>query len=62
MSKSFIHEMPLITTCKDEREIDIRLNMGGYLFNAVLKEALKRIDLIKQSKLWQNGLNFLMKL
>ena len=57
MSDSFIHELPLKTDPHIEREIDIRFDMGGMLYNAVLGEALKKIDLIKQSKLWQKAEN-----
>ena len=56
MSKTFIHELPLKTGPMNEKEINIRLDMGGMLYNAVLKEALKRVFyLIKQSKLWQKA-------
>ena len=55
MSKTFIHELPLKTDPHMEKEINTRLDMGGMLYNAVLKEALIRLSLIKQSKLWQKA-------
>ena len=55
MSKTFVHEVPLKTDPHVEKEINIRLDLGGMLYNAVLKEALRRLSLIKQSKLWQKA-------
>jgi putative transposase len=55
MSKTFIHELPLKTEPKMEKEINICLDMGGMLYNVVLKETLKRLSLMKQSKLWQKA-------
>jgi len=52
MSDSFVHELPLQTDPHIEKEINIRLDMGGMLFNAVLNEALRRTSLMRQSKMW----------
>ncbi len=51
MSKTFIHEFQLKTTSKDEKRLNIILQLGRYLYNAVLGEGLKRLKLIKDSKL-----------
>ncbi|NGX49932.1 MAG: hypothetical protein K940chlam5_01539, partial [Candidatus Anoxychlamydiales bacterium] len=51
MSKTFIHEFLLKTTPKQEKILNIILELARYLYNAVLGEGLKRIKLIKESKL-----------
>lgn len=51
MSKTFIHEFRLKTTPKQEKILNIILELARYLYNAVLGEGLKRIKLIKESKL-----------
>ena len=56
MSESFIHELILKTTPRDERALDICLEMARQLYNAVLTEGFKRIDLMKQSKLYKKAL------
>ncbi|PNX45778.1 MAG: hypothetical protein BV456_13165 [Thermoplasmata archaeon M8B2D] len=55
MSDSFIYELPLFTNPYDEKVLNIRFNMGCYLYNAILKEGLKRLILMKQSKLWKRA-------
>ncbi len=52
---SFIHELPIRTIPEDDRELNIRFEKGRYLFNAVLKEALKRVKLLKESKDYQKA-------
>lgn len=55
MSKTFIYEAPLKVDLSTEKKINIRFELGRMLYNAVLKEALKRVSLIRQSKLWQKA-------
>lgn len=55
MSDSFVHELPLKADPHIEKELDIRFDFGSQLYNAVLHEALNKISLIKQSKLWQKA-------
>jgi hypothetical protein len=50
---SFILELPLVSTPKNERQALVRLECGRRLFNACLGEALRRLDLMRQSKAWQ---------
>ena len=51
----FIHELPLKTTLKDHKILNIRLNIARKIYNAVLGECLKRLKLAKESKLWQKA-------
>ncbi len=50
---SFVLELPLKTTPAQESTILIRLEAGRQLYNACLGEALKRFDLVRQSKEYQ---------
>jgi len=50
---SFVMELPLKTTQTQESTILVRLEAGRQLYNACLGEALKRLDLIRQSKEYQ---------
>lgn len=50
---SFITELPLKTTASDESTILVRLDAGRQLYNACLGEALNHLDLIWQSKDFQ---------
>lgn len=50
---SFILELPLITNIKDEHILTLRFESARQLYNAVLGEALKRLNLMKESKQWQ---------
>ncbi len=52
---SFIAEFPLIVTIKDERELLIRLDAARNLYNACLGEALRLLELMRQSKGWQQA-------
>jgi len=47
---SFVLELPLETTSVQETAILTRLEAGRHLYNACLGEALKRLDLIRQSR------------
>ncbi len=50
---SFILELPLKTTPVQESTILVRLDAGRQLYNACLGESLKRLDLLRQSKEYQ---------
>ncbi|WAM22641.1 MAG: hypothetical protein OI715_00680 (plasmid) [Candidatus Methanoperedens sp.] len=49
-TSSFILELPLHTSSKDESTILVRLDIGRQLYNACLGECLNRLALIQQSK------------
>lgn len=51
----FIHELPLKTSSHEVKRLNVRLEMARFLYNAVLKEALNKIKLIKQSKDYQKA-------
>jgi hypothetical protein len=53
MSDSFIHEILLKTTPHDKAVLDVRLNAAQNLYNACLGEALRRLDLMRESKAYQ---------
>ena len=55
---SFVLELPLKTTPAQESEIQVRLEAGRHLYNACLGEALKRLNLIRQSKEFQRIIVF----
>ena len=52
---SFVHELPLDITPKDDRELDIRLEASRHLYNACLQQCLRQIALIRQSRLWRKA-------
>lgn len=49
---SFVHQLPLKIAPKDERILNIRFEKARFLYNAILSEGLKRLSLIKQSKIY----------
>jgi hypothetical protein len=53
MTETFIHEILLITTPHDEAVLDVRLDAGRNLYNACLRESLRRLDLMRESKIFQ---------
>jgi len=55
MSDSFIHEFILKTNPHEQKILNILLEMGSFLYNAVLNEGFKRIKLIKESKVYQKA-------
>lgn len=57
MSETFIHEFLLQTFPSDNRILFIRFEMARCLYNAVLKEALLRSTLLKESKLYKKARN-----
>jgi len=54
---NFIHELPLKTSPYDMRVLDIRFEMGRFLYNAVLAKGFKRINLLKQSRIYTKAKN-----
>ena len=52
---SFITEIPLVVSVTDERVLLSRFEAGRQLYNACLSEAMRRLRLVKQSKLYQNA-------
>lgn len=48
---SFILELPLVVSPSDEKELLSRFESGRQLYNAALGEAVRRVKLIKESKL-----------
>lgn len=46
---TFIVELPLVVSARDEREMLVRLELARQLFNACLGEALRRLDLMRES-------------
>ncbi len=52
---TFITEVPLKVSVSEERVLLARLEAGRQLYNAVLGEAVRRVNLIKQSKAYQQA-------
>ena len=52
-SASFVLELPLIVQPAADRTLAARMETGKRLYNVVLQEALRRLDLMRQSKAWQ---------
>jgi putative transposase len=55
MSDTFIHEIPLRTTPHDVAVLDVRLDAARQLYNACLRESLRRLDLMRESKQYQTA-------
>jgi len=53
MSDTFIHEIPLRTTPHDVAVLNTRLDAARQLYNACLRESLRRLDLMRESKQYQ---------
>ncbi|WP_414584912.1 hypothetical protein [Scytonema sp. PCC 10023] len=52
-TSSFITEVPLIVDSKQESELLSRFQAGRQLYNACLNEAMKRLELVRNSELYQ---------
>jgi putative transposase len=52
-TSTFVAEFQLRTTAADERALRIRLDAGRQIYNAALGEALRRLDLMRESRSWQ---------
>jgi putative transposase len=57
MTDTFVHEIPLKTTPHDEAVLDVRLEAARNLYNACLRESLRRLDLMRESKAYQAARN-----
>ena len=55
MRESFIHEFHLRTTPHDLAVLDVRLNAARHLYNACLRESLRRLDLMRESKQYRSA-------
>jgi len=55
MSDSFIYELPLQANPEQENVLRTRFGAGGHLYNGCLGEALRRLDLARQSQDWQKA-------
>ena len=47
---SFVCELPLVLSGADERVLGVRFDVSRQTYNACLSEALRRLDLMRQSK------------
>jgi hypothetical protein len=56
MSDSFIHELPIKYFYQNIKTMNVRLEMGRILYNAVLREGLNKYKLMKESRLWKEAL------
>jgi transposase len=52
---SFVTEIALVVSATDERVLLSRFEAGRQLYNACLGEAMRRLKLLKQSKLYQSA-------
>jgi putative transposase len=58
---TFIAEFPLVTTSAQECELAIRLELSRQIYNAALGEALRILDLMKESKAWHRARQLIKK-
>ncbi|NMG10465.1 transposase [Brasilonema sp. UFV-L1] len=54
-TSSFITEVPLIVDSKQEAELLSRFQAGRQLYNACLNEAMKRLELVRNSELYKTA-------
>jgi hypothetical protein len=52
---SFVTEIPLMATPAQTAALDKRFEAARHVYNACLGEALKRLDLMRQSRNWQQA-------
>ncbi|MFC4770162.1 hypothetical protein [Effusibacillus consociatus] len=52
---SFVCEIPLVVTRKQERVLNTRFEAARHMYNALLCEAMKRLRLMQQSKEYQSA-------
>jgi hypothetical protein len=57
MSDRFVHELPLKNGRSTEPILDLRFELARALYNACLREILRRLDLMKEPKEWQKARN-----
>ena len=56
-SPSFIHEFKLKITPKEIKILDIRIDVARQIYNSCLGEALRRLDLMRASKIYARALS-----
>jgi hypothetical protein len=49
----YVYEVPLIVRDGDARAIELRLDVARRVYNALLSEGLRRIDLMRESRDWR---------
>lgn len=54
-TKSFIAELAVVALPRDEKAALARFEAGRRIVNAVLGEAMRRLDLMRESKAWQHA-------
>jgi transposase len=54
---SFVATLPLKTSGSDEKELEARFNATQNLYNAVLSESKKRLELVRNSEAYQEARN-----
>lgn len=47
--------LPLVVSTTDTREVEARFNTGFQLYRAAVREGLRRLDLMRQSKAWRKA-------
>jgi len=55
MTDRFIHKLPLSVNPNEDRILMVRLNAARQLYNACLGEALRKLDLMRESKLYRKA-------
>jgi putative transposase len=50
---SFVCELPLVLSSSDERVMSVRFDIARQVYNACLSEALRRVDLMRESKAYR---------
>ena len=53
MSEYFVCELPLRVSCSNARQLDVRFEAARHIYNACLGEALRVLQLLRESKAWQ---------
>ena len=54
-TSSFVAEFPLVTSPEQERALAVRLEAARQIYNACLGESLRRLELVRQSRDWQQA-------
>jgi len=55
LTPSFVHELPLRINPYQARLLSVRFEAGRNLYNACLGEALRRLDHMRETRLWQKA-------
>jgi putative transposase len=54
-SPSFVAEFPLHVAPGEERALAVRFDASRQIYNAVLGEALRRLDLMRERRAWRGA-------